>query len=100
MPTPGAVKLAPPRAAVKVKRWASGRPLDTVADAELRSRMCTPKKAYDTQEAADIARDQLARTTDAKKPKVYRCPYCGRFHVGTRHRSATESLRSDSPARR
>ena len=49
------------------------------------ARGCLGKVRYSTRAAAEIECDRLALITprDAeKRPNVYECHFCGRFHVG------------------
>ena len=44
---------------------------------------CTRKRWYATKAQARAGRDQVARATN-KKYRIYRCPWCGGWHLTTK----------------
>ena len=49
-------------------------------------RGCTRKRWYATKAQARAAREQTSRLT-GKKFRIYRCPWCDRWHLTTKKES-------------
>jgi rubrerythrin len=70
------------RKRARPRPWQTGGPPDTPDPAQQRARECRGKVAHDNQVAAEQAAiEHEHRFGEAKS--VYRCRFCGRWHVGT-----------------
>lgn len=67
--------LAPP--------WAYGEHMKEQKVYDKRAQ-CTGKERFDSHERAQVVCESMRRRHTQRAPQVYRCVYCGGYHIGGR----------------
>lgn len=58
--------------------WRSMRGLKTFDERA----QCLGKERFETYERAAVVRDSMRRRRTQRNPQIYKCVYCGGYHIG------------------